>query len=66
MKYVGNINYVLIILKFNLLILIWFIILEKKNNLYSFVNNKKKILIDFLNDNYIVLGYDLLKMIGII
>lgn len=42
LKHAGNTNYALIILKFNSLILTWLIILEKKNNPHSFVNNKKK------------------------
>lgn len=66
LKHAGNTNYALIILKFNSLILTWLIILEKKYNPHSFVNNKKKNPIDFLNDNYIVLGHDSSKMIGTI
>lgn len=64
LKHAGNINYALIILNFNSLILTWLIILQKNNPL-SFVNNKKNP-VDFLNDNYIVLGHDSSKMIGTI
>lgn len=42
LKQAGHTNYALIILKFNSLRLTLLIILERKNNPHSFVNNKKK------------------------
>lgn len=62
LKHAGNTNYALIILKFNSLILTWLIILGKKIT-HLVLSTKKKKTIDFLNDNYIVLGHDSSEMI---